>query len=65
MPKICDHREDLAFPITLEQSGPDNFAVIYGKQRRERLTYSQACTEYGMALLHALACDGILDNSEA
>ena len=56
---------DLAFPIKLEQSGPENFAVTYGQQIHAGLTYAEAAHEFGECVFHALACDGRLDNSEA
>ena len=51
--------------IALLQKGPDDFTVIYGKQRKEHLDYGQACEEMGTCILHQLACDGKIDNSEA
>lgn len=50
--------------VTLQQRGKDNFAVRYGKQVRADLTYEQAATAYGGALMHQAACDGLLDNRE-
>ena len=40
--KACDTRNDLAFPLILTQTGPDNFAVIYGMQVKEGLSYGEA-----------------------
>ena len=54
-----------AWPISLEQDGPNDFRVIYGMQVRENLSYSDAALELGAAIMHALACEGRLDNSEA
>ena len=53
-----------AFPITLTQQGIDRFTVIYGKQIKARLTYGQAATELGACIMHALACEDLLDNRE-
>lgn len=64
MVTVCDHREDLAFPITLSQTGPNNFTVTYGKQVKSGLSYSAAAREYGACVMHALACDDKLDNSD-
>ncbi len=64
MKRVCDHRTDLAFPIKLVQTGVDKFTVQYGKQVRKGLDYSQAAAEYGACVMHALACDGKLDNRE-
>lgn len=62
--KICHTIEGLAFPISLIQTGKDRFTVVYGKQTKKRLSYAQAAEEYGAAIMHALACDGKLDNRE-
>lgn len=60
----CHEIGDLAFPIRLEQTGVDRFTVTYGKQVKRGLTYNDAALEYGAAIMHALACDGKLDNRE-
>lgn len=39
-----------------------SFSVQYGKQLDHALTYSQAAMAYGAAVMHALACEGELDN---
>jgi hypothetical protein len=51
-------------PIRLIQVGKDNFTVQYGKQVKQKLSYSKAALELGSAIMHALACDGKLDNRE-
>ena len=56
---------DLEFPVTLFQSGRNNFAVQYGAQYKEGLTYSSAAKELGAAIMHAQACAGKLDNGRA
>jgi hypothetical protein len=48
--------------ITLEQEGPDNFSVRYGRQVRDHLDYCNAAHELGAVIMHALACDYRLDN---
>lgn len=63
--KTCLKLNDLAFPIVLKQVGPDNFTVVYGKQVEKGLTYTRAASELGNAIMHALACDDRLDNSDA
>lgn len=60
----CHSITDLAFPITLNQDGIDRFTVIYGEQVKSGLTYAEAAAEYGRSIMHALACDGRLDNRE-
>lgn len=59
------HRLCLQFDlVTLQQRGKDNFAVRYGKQVDAGLTYGEACSKLGQALMHQAACDGKLDNRE-
>lgn len=60
---VCLELPDLAFGIRLEQDGPDDFRVVYGKQIDERLNYENAAQRLGEAIMHALACDARLDNS--
>lgn len=52
----------LPFGIHLKQTGLDQFAVAYGFQLREGLTYGQACKELGQCIMHALSCEGVIDN---
>ena len=56
----------LTHPIKLEQHEDRNklFRVTYGKQVRDHLLYDDAATELGACLMHALACEGLLDNGE-
>lgn len=58
--KLCDVRAGLG--VRLIQQGKDLFAVVYGRQIKERLNYAEAASEYGACIMHALACDGKLDN---
>jgi hypothetical protein len=48
--------------IQLIQVGKDNFTVVYWKQVKDHLNYAKAALELGSCIMHALACDGILDN---
>lgn len=59
---LCHELAIAGFPIQLWQEGKDNFKVIYGKQVKANLTYARAAAEYGECIMHALACDGVLDN---
>jgi hypothetical protein len=52
------------FKIKLEQNGFDNFTVVYFKQITRDLNYAQAAHELGECIMHALACEGRLDNRE-
>lgn len=53
-----------AWPIKLVQTGIDRFEVHYGKQIDKGLTYPDAAAKLGEAIMHALACQGDLDNRE-
>jgi hypothetical protein len=52
--------------IALEQH--DNkgkrFRVTYGKQVTDNMDYRAACFELGACIMHSLACDGLIDNTE-
>ncbi len=54
------------FGLKLEQAGNKAglFTVTYGLQVVRGLTYSEAAAEYGSCLMHALACEGRLDNEK-
>jgi hypothetical protein len=60
-PKVCIEL-DLAFPVRLLQFGRDDFTVVYGLQIKSGLNYTDAAYEFGCCVMHALACDGKLDN---
>ena len=61
--KLCYETSIIAeWPIRLLQCGIDSFT--YGKQVKQGLNYSRAASELGACIMHALACDGKLDNSE-
>lgn len=60
--KIIHSILNMAFPIELSQRGPDDFCVIYGKQVKAELNYTQAAHEFGECIFHALACDGKINN---
>ncbi len=60
-PKVCLRLDNLAFPIELRQHDANQFAVIYGQQQKSRLTYQDAAREIGAAIMHAAACDGLID----
>ena len=58
-------QETLAgFIIKIEQQENTRglFRVSYGAQVRDNLTYIEAAKEYELCVLHALACEGKLDN---
>jgi hypothetical protein len=50
--------------IRLTQTGVDRFSVNYGADQKTGLSYGDAATKLGAAIMHALACEGKLDNRE-
>ena len=62
MPKTCFEIPERN--IALIQDGVDRFTVRYFKQVKNGLTYNKAALELGAAIMHSLACDGLLDNRE-
>jgi len=51
------------FPVELHQSGRNRFSVAYGVGiKGPGLSYGNACEALGAAILHSLACDGLIDN---
>lgn len=62
--RTCIELKDVAFPISLTQQGKDRFTVTYGRQVTSELTYAEAAYKLGCCIMHALACDGKLDNRE-
>ena len=65
MKKPCFEITDLSqvgFPVRLYQSGTGKFSVLYGSERHEKLSYEDAAREFGLCLLHALACVGRINN---
>ena len=51
-----------ALLIKLHQQGKNKFTVTYGKQIDANLSYADAASKLGEALMHALACEGKLNN---
>ena len=60
--KLCHQIPE--YKIKLEQTGIDRFTVTYFLEVKKGLTYGDACSAYGQAIMHALSCDGIVDNRE-
>lgn len=48
--------------IELQQTGFDQFTVVYGLEVKAGLDYSDACAELGSCIMHLQACEGPLDN---
>ena len=60
--KVCYQVTIAGSDITLSQQGRNNFSVEYGKQLAQMMPYNEAALELGACIMHALACDGKLDN---
>jgi hypothetical protein len=61
-PRQCWQTTIADLPITLEQLARDRFRVTYWKQVKSDLSYGEAASELGACIMHALACEGKLDN---
>jgi hypothetical protein len=65
---VCFTTKLAEWNITLEQQASGrsrDFTVTYGSQVKDHLTYAQAARELGSCLMHALSCEGQVDNSQA
>lgn len=58
---LCFETNLAGFPILLTQQGTNKFTVQYGEQTDSNLSYSRACSELGASIMHALACEGKLN----
>lgn len=61
-PKTCLELDALAFPVKLMQQGRDRFTILYGLMSKTDLDYEEAGRELGLCIMHALSCEGKLDN---
>lgn len=59
---VCHETHASGWPIRLIQTGFDRFTVEYGRQIKDDLNYGEAASEYGACIMHALACESLLDN---
>ena len=57
---VSVHPIDGQFTVSLWQNR-SGFAVVYGLQLIAPLTYSQASQELGECLMHAMSCQGALE----
>ena len=57
------HSGNQDYPITLKQTSNKLFTLSYGKDVKKGMTYSEACKELGIAILHSLSCCSQIDNS--
>jgi hypothetical protein len=63
MMRVCFLIDELPWLIRLEQhETEDLFCVTYGFQVDDGLTYSEAASKLGQALMHRAACDGMLES---
>lgn len=58
----CYETEIAGMPIKLTQQGINNFTVTYWKHVKSDLSYAEAIEELGSCIMHALACEGKVDN---
>lgn len=58
----CFETEIAGFKISLSQTRDGSFMVRYGKQIFKGLCYQKAAQELGECIMHALACESLLDN---
>lgn len=56
--------EIAGYDIVLLQTEPGNFTVQYGAEIESNLDYSQAAKSIGFCVMHALSCDGKINNEE-
>ena len=52
------------YSIILQQRGPDEFFVQYGKEVNYCPSYDTAAEQLGLCIMHALACDGFINDIE-
>lgn len=52
------------YPVTLRQGKKRRFSVAYGADIRRGLNYAQAAENLGYCIMHALACESLIDNGE-
>ena len=56
--------EIAGYDIVLQQNEPDNFTVHYGAVIESNVDYSQAAKSIGFCIMHALSCDGKINDGE-
>lgn len=61
-PKSFEHIATIAgFAISIKRRTRDRYTVVYGLERTECDSYSDAARAVGRAVMHALTCEGRLD----
>jgi len=61
--RTCFEWGEGTLAITLEQRSDLTFRVTYGREVTDNLNYSRAAAVLGSCIMHALACEDVLDNS--
>ena len=56
--------EIAGYDIVLLQNESDDFTVHYGAEVKSDLDYYQAAKSIGFCIMHALSCDGKIDDEE-
>ena len=56
--------EIAGYAIVLLQNESDNFTVQYGAEVKSNLDYYQAAKSMGFCIMHALSCDGKINDEE-
>ena len=62
--KSCLKTTIAGYPIELKQQSKHKFTVIYGSHVIKDCDYVEAALELGSCIMHALACEGKLDNGD-
>lgn len=58
--KLANCKGKDSYDVSLWRYGK-TFTVIYGEEQKAGLDYSNAARAFGLAVLHACACEGLLD----
>ena len=61
---VCSHRTKGQYAVNLYQTRAgrsQRFAVVYGQQHSDGLTYAQAAKEFGECVMHAETCAGNIE----
>ena len=63
--RTCYQTEISGFVIKIEQREDiyGRFRVTYGKQVTDGLTYAAAAKEFGLCVMHALACESKINDN--
>lgn len=62
MPRPAFQHVIAGYTISLTQRGRNSFRVQYGQEVRDERTYEAAARDLGECIMHALACEGKINN---